>query len=134
MGKGFVLQEWMAELPWKQQSVILSSLRGPDNVRPGSVKVVNRWLRGITQNNADSSTDYMKDLPHPSIEDLLSDLEYCTLHYYCHLMHAIEIIGYNCPEKKTAEIARKYYFAMTDDLHLNPETKEQLNLRLSDRV
>ena len=78
MGHGLVLQEWMAELPWKQQSVVLSSLRGPDNSRPGSIKIINRWLRGITQNNADISTDYMKNLPHPSVEDLHTDLEYCT--------------------------------------------------------
>jgi hypothetical protein len=134
MGKGSVLQEWMAELPWKQQSVVFSSLRGPDNFRPAAVKVINRWLRGVTQKNADPTTDYMKDLPHPSLEDLQRDLEYCTMHYYCHLMHTMEIIGYNCPDKNIAETARKYYQAMAGFLHLNPETEEQLGRRLCDRV
>ncbi len=134
MSKGFVLQDWMAELPWKQQSVVLSSLRGPDTSRPVGVKVITRWLRGITQNNADPSTDYMKDLPFPSLEEFQRDLEYCTMHYYCHLMHAMGIIGYNHPEEKTKDIAIRYYAAMVDFLHLNPETKEQLNKRLEDRV
>lgn len=135
MGKGFVLRDWMAELPWKQQSVIISSLRGPDTgPRPASVKTITRWLRGITQNNADSSTDYMKDLPFPPIEKFQRDLEYCTMHYYCHLMHALEIIGYNHPEEKTKDIALGYYAAMVEFQHLNPETKEELNKRLEDKI
>ncbi|MBS3089123.1 hypothetical protein J4402_05130 [Candidatus Pacearchaeota archaeon] len=134
MSNCFVLKEWMAELPWKQQSVVLSSLRGPDTSRPASVKILNRWLRGITQNNADSSTDYMKNLAHPSVGDLQKDLEYCTMHYYCHLMHAMEIIGYNHPDKEIAETARGYYENMVLFLHLNPETKEQLNKRLEDKI
>jgi hypothetical protein len=134
MSKGFVLQEWMGELPWKQQSVILSSLRGPDTSRPASVKVITRWLRGITQNSADPSTDYMKKLPFPSLEEFQRDLEYCTMHYYAHLTHALGIIGYNHPKKETREIANKYYSAMAEFLHLNPETKEQLNKRLEDKV
>lgn len=134
MSKGFVLQEWMSELPWKQQSVILSSLRGPDTSRPAGVKVITRWLRGITQNNADPSTDYMKDLPFPSLEEFQRDLEYCTMHYYCHLMHTLEIIGYNHPKEKIRDIAIGYYAAMVEFQHLNPETKEELNSRLEDKV
>jgi hypothetical protein len=134
MSKGFVLQDWMGELPWKQQSVIISSLRGPDTSRPASVKVITRWLRGITQNNADPSTDYMRNLPFLSLEDFQRDLEYCTMHYYCHLMHAMEIIGYNHPEEQTKDIALGYYAAMVEFLHLNPETKDELNSRLEDKV
>ena len=134
MGKGKVLQDWMGELPWKQQSVILSSLRGPDTHRPEHVKKINRWLRAITQNNADTSTDYMLEISHPLLEELQRDLEYCTMHYYCHLMHAMGIIGHNHPEEKTKNIAINYYAAMVDFLHLNPETKDQMNKRLEDKV
>lgn len=134
MGKGFVLQDWMGELPWKQQSVILSSLRGPDTSRPGNVKIINRWLRGITQHNADSTTDYMKKIDFPSLESFQRDLEYCTMHYYCHLMHTLEIIGYNHPEENIKDIALRYYAAMVEFQHLNPETKEELNKRLEDKV
>ena len=134
MNKGFVLQAWMAELPWKQQSVIFSSLRGPDLSRPIAVKKLNRWLRSVTQNNADPSTEYMKKIVLPKIEDLKEEVGYCTMHYFTHLLHALEIIGYNHPEEKTKDIAIRYYAAMVDFLHLNPETKEQLNKRLEDRV
>ena len=134
MGKGPVIQEWMSELPWKQQSVILSSLRGPDNIRPPLTKKVNRWLRGIIQNNADTSTEYMQDVELPSVENLCKELEYTTIHYFCHLMHATEIIGYHHPDEKVRKVAGDYYLGLVTALHLNPETKEQLDKRLEDRV
>ncbi len=134
MNKGFVLQAWMAELPWKQQSVIFSSLRGPDLSRPIAVKKLNRWLRSVTQNNADPSTEYMKKIVLPKIEDLKEEVGYCTMHYFTHLLHALEIIGYNHPDKSVRDVGQKYYFGLVDFAHLNPETKEQLNKRLEDRV
>jgi len=134
MEKGKVLQDWMGELPWKQQSVILSSLRGPDTHRPEHVKKVTRWLRAITQNNADSSTDYMKDVGLPDFEALRTDLEFCTIHYFCHLLHTFEIIGYNHPNSEIRNLSRNYYEGLVDALHLNSETKEQLDNRLEDKV
>lgn len=134
MGEGHVLQAWVAALPWKQQSVLLSSLRGPDTARPGSIKTVNRWLRGIMQNNADSSTDYMTEVPLPERNELQRDLEYCTMHYYSHLMHAIQIVGYKHPDQEIAKKANTYYELLVDFLHLNPETREQMNKRLEDKV
>ncbi len=134
MGQGKVLQDWMGELPWKQQSVILSSLRGPDTHRPESVKKVTRWLRAITQNNADNSTDYMKDVGLPEFEPLRTELEFCTVHYFCHLLHTFEIIGYSHPVEDIRNLSRGYYERLANALHLNPETQEQLNKRLEDRI
>jgi hypothetical protein len=134
MSKGFVLQDWMAELPWKQQSVVLSSLRGPDLSRPVAVKKLNRWLRAVTQNNADPSTDYMKDIALPEIDDLEEELGYCTMHYFTHLLHALEIIGYKHPDNVIRDISNIYYKGLVNFAHLNPETKEQLDTRLEDIV
>ena len=134
MGKGKVLQDWMGELSWKKQSVILSSLRGPDNIRPPLTKKVNRRLRQITQNNADSSTEYMQHVDLPSVEDLCGELEYTTVHYFCHLMHAMGIIGYGHPDDEIKIKANNYYLGLVRALHLNPETEEQLNKRLEDKV
>ncbi len=134
MSRGKVLQDWMGELPWKQQSVILSSLRGPDTHRPENVKKVTRWLRVITQNNADSSTDYMKDIGLPEFEPLRTELEFCTVHYFCHLMHTFEIIGYNHPDRSIRETSRDFYYGLVNALHLNPEVKDQLEKRLADKI
>ena len=49
-------------------------------------------------------------------------------------MHAVEIIGYTHPKEEVRKIAGNYYFGLVTALHLNPETKEQLNKRLEDKV
>jgi len=134
MVEGFVLKDWMVKIPWKQQSVILSALRGPDLSRPVAVKKINRWLRDVIQNNADPSSEYMKDRTLPEIEDLKLDMGYCTMHYFTHLMHALEIIGYKHPDESVSDTAKRYYLGLVDFVHLNPETREQMDKRLEDKV
>lgn len=133
MGKGKVLQDWMGNLPWKQQSVILSALRGPDTHRPNSIKDITRWLRRITQFDADPSTNYIGKATHPDLLKIKEDLEFCTVHYFCHLLHTLEIIGYKHPFQEIRHQANHYYEGLVNSLHLNPESREQLEERLADR-
>ena len=133
MGDGKVQLEWMAALPWKQQSVILSALRGPDSHYCPHIKALTKWLRGITQNNADPDHKYMKQDPLPSLDDVDQELEYCTTHYALHLMHGLEIIGYKHPNPAIADVARNYYLGWVALQHLNPETLGQLEDRLKDQ-
>jgi len=45
MGKS-VLQDWVMELPFMQQTVLLTAIRGPDNTpKYGPVKMLMRWYR-----------------------------------------------------------------------------------------
>ncbi|MCK5321175.1 hypothetical protein KAJ38_01230 [Candidatus Pacearchaeota archaeon] len=133
MSKGKVLLDWMCELSWKQQSAVLSSLRGPDNSYSPNFKRINKWMRRITQNDADASSSYMKDEGLPSIEELKRDIEFCNVHYLSHLLQGLEIVGYNYPDSRVAEAAIKCYEGLVHRvLHLNPETKEQLEYRLRD--
>jgi hypothetical protein len=135
MGEGKVLLDWMGELPWKQQSVIISSLRGPDNHYCPNIKKITRWLRGITQNNADPSHSYMQREEMPTLDDIEKEFEFCSVHYAFHLLHGLEIIGYKHPDEEVAETARNYYHGLArGGLHLNPETSEQLDDRLKDKV
>lgn len=134
MGQGKVLQDWMGELSWKQQSVVLSSLRGPDNSHSPHLKKIGRWLRRITQNNADISSNYMKDEELPTHKDIEREVEFSSVHYFSHLIQGLEIIGYNHPDTRIAETARDYYNSLVREvLHLNPETKSQLEDRLKDK-
>ncbi len=133
MGRGNVLQYWIEDLPWKQQSVILSSLRGPDTRYCSNLKKISKWMRRITQNNADISSPYMEDETLPSIEEIEKEAEFCTVHYLSHLLHGLEIIAYKHPNKTISNIAKNYYLGFVDKiLHLNPETKDQLEGRLND--
>src|SRR3954469_5589558 len=54
-----VVLPWLAVLPWKQQSIFFSSLRGPDRANVPAIKRTNRWMRSVAQNNADPSKGYM---------------------------------------------------------------------------
>ncbi len=131
MDNDLIQQDWISNLPQRQQEIVKYSLKGPPTTRPTSVKDVITWLRSIA---SDSPVKNMEDLPRPSIEKFEMDLQYCTMNYYSHLMHTMEIIGYNHPEENTRDIALGYYAAMVEFLHLNPETKEELNSRLEDKV
>lgn len=130
MTNGFVLQSWMGELPWKQQSVIISSMRGPDLSRPVAVKKLNRWLRNVTQNNADPSTEYMKEIILPDIEDLKEELGYCTMHYFTHLLHALEIIGYKHPDRLIGDTAKNYYLGLVDFCSSQPRDKRAIRQKI----
>lgn len=133
MGEGKVLRDWMGDLPWKMQSVILSALRGPDTQYSPNLKKVVRWMRVTTQNNADPSHSYMQQEPLPSLDDIEKEVVFSNLHYVTHLLHAIEIIGYKHPDKGVAKTAREYYEGIAREFfHLNPETESQLEERLKD--
>jgi len=130
-----LLLDWTSELSFKQQSVLLSSLRGPDHTYCPNIKKVTKWIRGILQNNADPSKNYMArgELPHP--KELEKEIEFCSVHYATHLLHALEIIGYKHSDEMVSGQANRYYTYFTSEIfHLNPETSEQLSKRLEDRV
>lgn len=135
MVKGLVLLEWMSELGWKQQSVILSALRGPDNHHSPNIKKLSRWIRSITQNNADPDHSYMKSLDLPSLKEFEDEFYFESTHYSLHLLFALEIIGFKHPDQETAKIAMDYYLALVEDVyHLKPESLAELDNRLKDKV
>ena len=135
MGKGLVQLPWMSELGWKQQSVILSALRGPDNHHSPNIKKISRWIRSITQNNADPTHSYMKNVQLPSLKEFEDEFYFASTHYSLHLLFALEIIGFKHPDPELARIAHDYYLRLVEDVyHLKPETVEDLDSRLQDKA
>ena len=56
-------------------------------------------------------------------------------HWYSHIMHALEIIGYHHPDRHTADTALILYHEMVHSFHLNPETRQEQWERLTeDRI
>jgi hypothetical protein len=130
-----VLQDWVMDLPLKMQSVLLTSTRGPDNFRYESVKVVNRWIRSHLFHDADPSNPFILKAgdPHPlSLLDTLEhDLEYVTVHYFGHLIHALQIIGYRHPNDPTRSMALGLYSELCQRiLHLPAESRTAMEARL----
>jgi hypothetical protein len=130
-----VLLDWMGEISWKEQSVVISSLRGPDNLYTPNIKKLIRWMRGATQNNADPKHSYMQIDELPSFEEIEHEIAFCSMHYVTHLLHGLEIIGYKHSDKSMAKIARNYYLEIVKEFfHLYPETEIQMDTRLQDKV
>lgn len=130
-----VLHDWVTLMPWKCQSILLSGLRGTDTNQPPAIKAVTRWLRTISQHNADPSKGYMQqdDLPTPLA--LCDELEYQTCHFVHHLADALRTVAIWHPNNFTRERAYDYHFLIAEELfHFIPESDEVFKERHKDKV
>jgi hypothetical protein len=126
---------WVQDLPFKMQSVLFSGMRGPDTGDLRGIKAIVRWLRPVTQHNADTSSDYMRVHPMPAWEEVRKELECeCTVHYFGHLLHTFQIIAYYHPSAAAQIPAYDMYSKMCELLHLKMESKEDMIERLQDRT
>ena len=145
-----VLQDWVQDLTMMQQSVLISTVRGPDGLHKDHVaKAALRWLRrcillsafdGVALTRPDSPGGGSFTGPTPPEYSSLSDVQrrYFTaqdevpLHFHTHLLHAAEILGYKHPEPWVREFWLGWYLDGVNRLHLYPESEEQLDARLGD--
>ena len=130
-----VLKEWVQLMPWKCQSILISGLRGPDDVAPPAVKSVGRWLRTISQNNADLSKDYMKQSPLPTAHALCDELEYMTCHFVHHFADALRCVTIWHHDEDVKHTAWIFHYYIAEELfHFLPEGTEQFKERHKDKV
>lgn len=141
-----VLQPWVQELTYMQQSVLLSALRNADMVEKGHPsKDLIRWYRRCVLISAFDGAALL-DPYSPGggsytgpIEDLgaaqdafLRARDGMSLHYYAHSMHAFQILGYKHPNQGVRDEWRRVYHRMAEALHLWAESEEQMDARLGD--
>ncbi len=131
-----VTQEWIDILTLKQQTVLLSALRGCDGVAKHDIsKKFVRKFRSTILINAENTNnaEFMKDeVTDEDIYTFTKQPDTYHFHWLMHFIHAVEIIGYNHPNKEISEWWKSFYYKLSDMLHMNPETKEQNNKRLID--
>lgn len=129
-----VLQDWLVKLPIRMQSTLILGLRGPDTHRADHVKQLTRWLRGVTfkPGNPKNVAEFMGSVPCEIIEksDVAKELEFCTQHYYSHLMHAFEVVACKHPNPDIAHIARIRFEQLCVLMHLIPESWVAFDKRL----
>ena len=142
--RGSVVQEWLSDLSWKQQTVLLASFRGCDGVpKNDQSKTFTRLMRATLLKNADArSTFYgplvsLTDETRAAIDDFFIDcsrgsLDQYPVHWLMHLLQAAEIVGYKCPIQEAKNYWSCFYTTGVKALHLNPETEMQCDARLSD--
>jgi hypothetical protein len=149
-----VLQDWVAKLPLRFQGTLLTGIRGCDLApkRPGTIderygcstgecsseRHLSAFLRYLTLNPADPRE---VDIPgawfqsRPPSQWKPSEFGHYPLHWYSHLMHCYEVCGYHHPDLSLRQMALNIYERLVKSLHLNPETKGQMNDRLTeDRI
>ena len=143
-----VLQDWVMNLPLRHQGTLLTAVRGCDNepkqwtktgvaYSPGRrITAFVRWCfmnpADIREVDAEEGAFFMSTPPYPFKPSAYGHL---PLHWYTHVMHALEIIGYHHPNSETCVTARLLYKEMVHSLHLTPESEDQCNHRLTeDRI
>lgn len=155
-GRRSVIQEWVMALPMMQQTVLLTAVRGPDGLpKYHPTKFVLRWYRRCIllsaldgkvltdpcEPNGGSFTgpslpsDVVADWPRQMghrVTEYLRALDEVPHHFQLHLLHAVEILGYKHPDPTTRCWWNGVYVRLVHDMHLWPETEEQLDERLGD--
>lgn len=130
-----VLLDWVGDLPYKVQSVLVSAQRGPDSHFCPKIKSLTKWVRRVCQVNADPSHSFMEVAPLPTLDDIEYELEYCTMHYVLHFSYGLEIISYKHPDEEVRKQAFYYYKGIVEELfHFNIENEEQFKSRLVDKI
>ena len=133
-----VLQDWLNEIPIRMQSTLVLGLRGPDTHVAPNVKLIGRWLRGLTfkPGNPDNAREFMHaGLPPRIVEKsaVAKELEFCTQHYYSHLMHALEVVAYRHPDKEISKHSCLLFMDMCSLFHLPVEHHLDFEKRLCTR-
>lgn len=143
-----VLQDWVMELPLREQGTLLTAVRGCDSepkiwssqgvaYSPG--RRLTAWIRYCFMNPADPrEVDYAEGSffqSKPPIPFKPSEFGHLPQHWYSHVMHALEIIAYRHKNVLTANCAFGLYHAMARNLHLHIEHRDDMIQRLSeDRI
>ena len=133
-----VLQQWVMEMPWKLQSILFSSLRGPDQELLASIKQISKWMRSVTQHNADPSKPYMNNIDLPEgphgMAALYKELEHCPCHFVHHFLDGMAIIAYYHPDAQVARYAARIHYDCAEELfHFVPEMSMVFKLRHRDK-
>jgi hypothetical protein len=155
--KGPVTQSWAHAIPFMQQTVLLTAVRGPDGIaKYHPCKYLLRWFRRCTLVSSLDHSNLMtpfeagggsfmgpsldravpQDDWHPDMDLLVGEylraLDELPHHFQLHFMHAAEIVGYKHPDPEIRAWWLKTYLRLVHDMHLWPETEEQMDLRLGD--
>lgn len=143
-----VLQPWVMELPLREQGTLLTCVRGCDNepkqwtstgvaYSPGRrLTAFIRWCFMVPADEREVDSQegafMMSDPPSPF---KASEFGHLPQHWYSHAMHSLEVIAYRHPDTITANKAYRLYCSMVENMHLNIESVEDFERRLSeDRI
>lgn len=132
-----VLQSWVEKLGLRHQGVLLSAVRGCDAVpKDDASKSLIRAYRGFILHSFDRKpSSFIEFVSGDELEKrtqaVLSNFDHYPIHFILHLMHAAEILGYKHPMRLVSSAWLHFYETICMKMHLNPESKKQLDKRLN---
>lgn len=143
-----VLQDWVMELPLREQGTLLTAVRGCDDesktwisrgvaYSPG--RRLTAFIRWCFMNPADprevdreEGAFFQSQPPDPFKPSAFGHL---PQHWYSHAMHSLEVISYRHPNASVRNNATHLYLSMVHNLHLRHESFDDFVKRLSeDRI
>lgn len=151
-----VTQDWVQELSYMQQTVLLTAARAPDGLRKNHpVKVLLRWYRRCTLLSAFTgeafrdpyaagggsftgpfTADHASDIGITTFHEIrgvyLDHVDEMPHHFQLHLMHAAQIVGYKHSSPDTRVWWLTFYEMIVNDAHLFPESEALMDERLGD--
>lgn len=137
-----VLQTWVMRQPLRVQGTLLTAVRGCD-VTPKypldslerRITAAIRWSFMIPADIREVDIPgafFSSDIPEPK---QLSGIGHYPQHWFSHVWHAVEVLGYLHPDANVRARWEAFYIAMCRDQHTNPEMKYQMLTRLTeDRI
>lgn len=108
--------------PWDKRG---GSFTGPSINQPidfASTDADGRYAKGF---------DWEMDM-YEKVDMFMATMDQMPIHFFLHMMHAVEIMGYHHSDPRIAMWWNKLYIRMVHAMHLYPESKEQLDTRLGD--
>jgi len=155
-----VMQPWTTRISLMQQSVLMGIVRGPDGVpKYHPVKPILRWYRrclllsaidgviltnptdpgggsftGPSYERIDSEDPPWQDCMDALFDKFMQHMDEMPIHYWLHMTHAIEIMGYKHDNPDIAWWWRRCYVRMVEAMHVWPERETQLDRRLGDTL
>lgn len=127
-----VIQSWVQKLTWKEQSSLLTTVRGTDNSFNPNLRSLIRWIRSCILNEADVNGVFLKHGVLPNNDDLFKELEYQSVHFLNHLLLSLAILSYKGKDEKMKNIAYNYYVDICRELHCIPEAHSYLEISMKD--
>lgn len=146
-----VLQAWVFRVPPRGQGTLLTGIRGCDLApkNPCTTQEPNgcssgestperhlvaflRWcvLNPADPREVDVPGGWFQSRPPGTWKP--SQLGHYPLHWYGHLMHCFEVVGFWHPKDEVALVAQDIYVRLAKNLHLEPENSAACFARLTE--
>ena len=132
-----IMKEWTKEIGLRHQGILVSAIRGGDaNAKDDPTKDLIKAYRDVILVSFDEKPS--RFIEKVSLDELklrmkkvLDSFDHYPMHFLLHIIFASEVIGYKHPDEEIRNIWKWFYETFVYKIHLNPETEEQMDSRLT---